>query len=71
MFSLKAKVPNLLKIMLCLLVIPVNDYHVERMCSAMNALWTNERNRMKIKLVNAEMPTEPSGARLLTKTHEG
>ena len=66
MFFLKARVPNHLKIMLCLLVIPVNDSHVERMCSAMNTLWTNERNRMKMELVNAEMPTEPSRARHLT-----
>ena len=56
-----------MKIVLYLLVIPVSDPNVESMCSAMNALWTHERKVMKIELVNAEIPTEPSRARLLIK----
>ena len=37
------------------------------MCSVMNALWTHERKVMKIELVNAEIPAEPSRARLLSE----
>ena len=46
----KATAPNILIIMQHVLAIPVTNAHVERLFSAMNGLWTDDRNRMSTEL---------------------
>ncbi|XP_043384623.1 zinc finger protein 572 isoform X4 [Chelonia mydas] len=47
--------PNLLKIVQHVLAIPPSNAFVERVFSVMKNLWTDERNRLQVDLVKAEL----------------
>ncbi|XP_031329485.1 uncharacterized protein LOC116170636 [Photinus pyralis] len=50
-----SNLPNLLKIVGKILSIPVSNAFPERIFSLMGNLWTDERNRMRVELVKAEL----------------
>jgi hypothetical protein len=50
-----AKATQLLKVAQYVLSIPANNAYVERVFSVMGNLWTDERNRMSVSLVRAEI----------------
>jgi len=49
---------ELLKIIQCILAIPVNNSYVEGIFSIMNNVWCDERNRLKVESVTAEICTK-------------
>lgn len=49
---------ELLKIIQCILAIPVNNSYVEGIFSIMNNVWSDERNRLKVESVKAEICTK-------------
>lgn len=54
-FFEKCSAPNLLKIVECVLAIPVSNAFVEWVFSVMQNLWSEERNRMSSNLVKAKI----------------
>lgn len=49
---------KLLKIVRCILSIPVNNSYVEGIFSIMNNVWSDERNRLKVESVKTEICTK-------------
>ena len=47
--------PNMLKIVESVLIIPIGNQYVERTFSIMNNIWKDERNRLSVNLVKAEL----------------
>jgi hypothetical protein len=57
LFSL-IDIPNILKIVETVLAIPIGNDFVERIFSIMHNLWSDERNRLSVKMVKAEICTK-------------
>lgn len=54
-FFKKTKAPNLLRIVQTIFAVPPSNAFVERIFSVMKNIWQDERNRLKVEMVKAEL----------------